>query len=121
MRKLVVALVLGAMMLSSAFPQPPNSQDDPQFIGMLFASLGAVVVVAGLLFAFLTYLTGRSLADRRRRTFCLVMAGISCLHIPWGTALGICTFMVFGRPSVKLLFEPALPPPMPTNGTQATP
>ena len=113
---------IGGMMMSGGFPQPPNSGDDPRAFGMIFAAIGAIVVGAGLVIAFLTFLTGRSIRDRRRRTFCLIVAGLSCLHIPWGTALGVCTIMVLERPSVKLLFRsgassqaadasPATPPP----------
>jgi len=107
----LVYVGLGAMMASSAFPQQANSQGDPRSIGWFFAVLGAVFVVAGLLMAFLTFMVGRNLKYRRHRTFCLVVAGLGCLHIPWGTALGICTFMVLDRSSVKSLFEPPQLPP----------
>ena len=77
---------------------------------------GAVVfVVMGGLFlllaalAWLTILTGRYLAQRRRYTFCLVMAIVTCLSVPLGTVLGIFTLIVLQRPSVKQLFGVGAP------------
>jgi hypothetical protein len=65
----------------------------------------------GLGMALLTLLAGRGLRDRRRRTLIYIVAGLGCLHIPFGTLLSVATFMVLGRDSVKALFEPL--PPMP--------
>jgi hypothetical protein len=36
---------------------------------------------------------------------CMVTAGISCLGIPYGTVLGIFTFLVLSRPSAIALFD----------------
>jgi hypothetical protein len=33
-----------------------------------------------------------------------IFAAISCLELPYGTALGLVTFSVLGRPSVKTMF-----------------
>ncbi len=41
---------------------------------------------------------------RRSRTFCMVVAGISCLEVPYGTVLGVLSFIVLGRDSVSHLF-----------------
>jgi hypothetical protein len=43
--------------------------------------------------------------SRRHRTFSMVVAGLNCLHIPLGTALGTFTFIVLGRDSVRQLYE----------------
>jgi len=105
---------MGAMFMSGAIPLPPTGQGDPRVMGMFFAGIGATFVVFGMGFALLTFLAGRSIRDRRRRILIYVVAGLGCIHIPWGTLLGICTFMVFARPSVKALFErPAAPPVIP--------
>jgi hypothetical protein len=50
-------------------------------------------------------MTAASLGTRRRRTLCLVTAGLTCASFPLGTALGIFTFIVLSRPTVKTLFE----------------
>jgi hypothetical protein len=51
-------------------------------------------------------LSGLFMRDRRHRTFSMVIAGINCLHIPIGTTLGIFTFIVLGRESVRKLYRP---------------
>ncbi len=43
----------------------------------------------------------------RRRLFCLVVAGVECAFMPFGTVLGVFTIAVLMRESVKELFEPA--------------
>ena len=49
-------------------------------------------------------LSGLFLRTRRHRTFSMVIAGITCLHIPLGTLLGVFTFAVLGRESVRKLY-----------------
>src|SRR5260370_11463091 len=89
--------------------------DESRLMGHFYHGLGIGVLIIGLAVTFLTYFTGRSLRDRRHRVFCLIIAAICCLQIPWGTAIGVCTFMVLSRPSVRAQFEPnAMPPPTPT-------
>ena len=72
-------------------------------MGTLFLLVAAVT--------WLTILTGRYLAQRRRYTFCLVIAIITCLSVPLGTVLGVFTLMVLQRPSVKQLFGQTAPAP----------
>jgi hypothetical protein len=40
--------------------------------------------------------------------FCLVMAGIACIFMPFGTALGVLTIIVLMRDSVRELFGVAV-------------
>ena len=51
-------------------------------------------------------LSGLFLRKRRHRTFSMVVAAINCLHIPIGTTLGVFTFIVLGRESVRKLYVP---------------
>jgi hypothetical protein len=39
----------------------------------------------------------------------MVIAGIGCLEIPYGTVLGVFSFLVLGRDSVVPLFSPRPP------------
>jgi hypothetical protein len=68
-------------------------------------AIGCTVFLLGVAMAALYFLAGRSLRIRRRRMFCLILAGLTCLYIPWGTAVGICTIVVLNRPDVKRLFD----------------
>jgi len=76
-------------------------------IGIFFMVFAGAFIVAGWAFAVCLIVAGRRLAARRDYMFCLVMAGIACIFIPFGTVLGVFTIMVLMRPSVKQLFEPA--------------
>jgi hypothetical protein len=67
------------------------------FIG-LFVAWFLVSAVGNLL-------SGIFLRARRHRIFSMVVAGLNCLHIPIGTALGIFTFIVLERESVKKMYE----------------
>jgi hypothetical protein len=73
--------------------------------------MSGIFGVFGLTFAFffaigagLKLMTAIRLKERRSRTLCLVTAGLTCLEMPYGTALGIMTFVVLGRDSVRRQF-----------------
>jgi len=103
---------LGALMLLNPGALGAGGDAPPAFLGYLFATLGSVLLLLGLLFAACLFLAGRFLLQRRHRVFCLVIAGINCLAVPYGTALGVFTFIVLMRPSAQALFS-APPPPLP--------
>jgi hypothetical protein len=73
-------------------------------VGGFLMALAGLFILAGWTFAVCLILAGRSLANRRRYTFCLVMAAIACVFMPFGTILGVFTIIVLMRPSVKELF-----------------
>jgi hypothetical protein len=50
--------------------------------------------------------------------FIMVMGVLSCLSVPYGTLLGICTLVVLHRPLAQAFFASPLPPPLPTNPAQ---
>lgn len=98
-------LGMGGLFLSGVLPRNPNSSDDPRVVGLIFLSIGIAIFLFGLILCSINYWTGRSLKDRRHRTFCLVSACLSFLNIPFGTAIGVCTIIVLNRPGVRALFE----------------
>ncbi len=71
-----------------------------RLIGLGIAGLGGLALTAQLVVAVLQFLAGRFIAMRRHRMFCLVIAGLVCLWVPLGTALGIYTFVILTRPGV---------------------
>src|SRR3954451_20532281 len=58
----------------------------PAVVGALFTILGGFIVLLGATIGGFTIWAGRNLAQRKRYTFCFVMACISCLSVPLGTA-----------------------------------
>jgi hypothetical protein len=73
-------------------------------VGWMFMLMGGAFVLGGWALGFAMIYAGRCLKKRERYTFCLVVAAISCLNMPVGTALGVFTIIVLMRPSVKELF-----------------
>jgi hypothetical protein len=61
--------------------------------GVIFFLVVASLAVAKLVVA-------SCLRRRKSRMLCLVVAGITCLGVPYGTLLGVCTFLVLGRDNV---------------------
>jgi hypothetical protein len=84
---------------------PPGAQPPPAFFGWMFIAFGTIPLLLGWGTAVFVLLAGRFLARRKHYTFCLVMAAIACLFMPFGTVLGIFTLIVLLRPSVKPLFD----------------
>ena len=83
----------------------------PEFMGYMFIGMGSAIILLGSVVGGLTIYSGRCLAQRRGRGFSMVVAGINCLSVPIGTVLGVFTFMVLTRDSVRSLY--ASPPPRP--------
>src|SRR5262245_26279463 len=114
----VFHVLMGVGIVTGAFPQPQGQQPlPPAFMGWMFIAMGGAIMLFGWAFAVGMLVTGRMLAARRRHLFCLVMAGVACLFQPAGTVLGVFTFIVLLRPSVKQLFGAADPPAPAEAGT----
>lgn len=73
-------------------------------MGWFFVVFAGAFILAGWSFAVCLALAGRYLSQRRKYTFCLVMAGVACAFGPFGTVLGVFTIILLVRDSVKELF-----------------
>lgn len=82
-----------------------GSEPPPPFFGWMFLAMGSAAVLAGWTLAVSIFLAGRYLRRRVRYTFCVVVAALSCMLMPFGTILGIFTLIVLMRPGVKAMFE----------------
>jgi hypothetical protein len=106
----IMYLVMGMMMVFSPESFGPTKDQPPAFMGVFLIVLGGVLTLLGWSLAACIAFAGRCLARRKRHTFCLVIAGIACLFMPFGTILGVFSIIVLVRPSVKALFDKATPP-----------
>jgi hypothetical protein len=105
-------------LLGSVFLMIPNGSGDapPAFLGWIFIGAGvAVLVLVGAL-AALEIATGFWIHRRQHRVGSLVVAALLCPSIPFGTMVGVSTFVVLSRPTVKALFGPSSAGP---NGWEA--
>jgi hypothetical protein len=96
------------------FLHPPENRSggEPfpaQLFGLIFVSVGTLMIVFGWAMAICIMLAGRSLEQRRRYGFCMVVAAITCLFPPLCTALGVLTLIVLSRPSVQTQFGQGKP------------
>jgi tryptophan-rich sensory protein len=81
-------------------------QSPPPAFGWIFGIIGLTLFLLMVGVAILKFRAAQCIKHRRSRTFCMVTAAISCLEFPYGIVLGVFTFLVLGRSSIKDLFEP---------------
>jgi len=101
----VIHLVIGLVFIIA--PEVFESKGDapPALVGWLFVIFAGMFIITGWVLAGFIITAGRFLARRRHRLFCLVIAGIECIFMPFGTVLGVFTIIVLMRESVKELFS----------------
>jgi hypothetical protein len=102
----IIHLVLGLVFIIAPNACGHGNDQPPAFLGWLFLFLGSLLILFGWTFAVLTLVAGGCINHRKHYTFCLVVACIECLSVPFGTVLGIFTIVVLNRASVKQLFNP---------------
>src|SRR4051812_23961638 len=109
-----IGLIYVALGLIMAVVVPSNHAANgppPQVVGWIFAAFGGCFVFLGWAIAAAIIYAGRCLAQRKNYTFCLVVAVLSCLMMPFGTVLGVFTIIVLQRPRVQEMFKQAAPAP----------
>lgn len=114
----IIHFTIGLAMVMGQFPQPPAGKNGggppPEFLGWIFVVAAGLGMLFGWTYSIALFIAGRMINRQRRYTFCLVMAGFACLQQPFGVVLGVFSFILLTRKSVKQLFEEnALPPAMP--------
>lgn len=102
----VIHLTVGIFFVVSAHHHSfaPGQNPPPVWFGWIFIIVASVFIVVGLTMSALILAAGRSLAQRKRYGFCLVMGCVECLFFPFGTVLGVFTIIVLNRRSAKQLF-----------------
>lgn len=90
--------------VSQASVSPSGSP--PAFVGFIFAAMGFGMFAIMVVIAILKYRVAVSIDRRKSRTFCMVIAAIGCLEFPYGIVLGVFTFMLLSRDSIRPLFQP---------------
>jgi hypothetical protein len=100
----IIHLLIGIGILSGKLGQHGNEDPSARMVGGFFVVIALLLIVGGLAYAACLAYAGRCLAQRQGYTFCLVMAGVSCLLVPFGTALGVFTIIVLMRSSVAAEF-----------------
>ena len=99
----IIHLVVGILMLQGVITD--NGEALPPFAGWLFVTLGSVFLVAGMVIAVLMLIAGSRIKQRVSHTFCMVVAGIECLLMPYGTVLGVLSLVQLTKPAVREMFD----------------
>ena len=88
-------------------PGTMDSEGDamPACIGWIFIITGGGLMLLGWAFAVCIIVAGRYLARQVHYLFCMVIAAIECIFMPFGTVLGVFTIVVLAKPPVKEMFE----------------
>ncbi len=88
---------------SSGKGAPPPPQAFFAIFKWFYLLMGTMIVASGVG----NVISGLCIQSRRGRVFSLIVAGINCLFFPFGTVLGVFTFVVLLRGSVTEVYEAA--------------
>ena len=97
----LIHIGIGVAMLIGSFD---GNDAPPKFLGLFFIIFPGIMMLCGWILAVCIFIAGSRLAHYRARTYCLVIAGLECLFMPFGTVLGVFTIVVLMKDSVKELF-----------------
>lgn len=100
----VMGLVMSSIFAAAARSGAQTDAMPPESLGTLFGIFGLVFFLFAISLAIIKFVAASCIRRRKSRTFCQVVAGVTCFGIPYGTCLGVCTFMVLGRESVVQQF-----------------
>lgn len=91
---------VGIMLLLGMVPDYPS----PRYAGWMFAIAGGLFFLLGQACAISVIISGRFIAKRKNYLFSIILAGLLCTFAPFGTVLGIFTFIVLHKDPVKRLY-----------------
>ncbi len=95
----VIHIVFGAAMLGEG-----GGRGEAQVVGGVFMLVGLLVMALFWVMGGCVIGAGRFLKQRQHWTFCVVIAALTCLSFPIGTALGVFTLITLFKPEVKAEF-----------------
>ena len=101
-------LIMGLSMLFGNFYPEEVGAEIPfpfEMFGLMFTLIPAAIIIIGWVFAIAIAISGYFLSKRRNYLYCLIVAGISCVFMPFGTILGVFTIVVLMKDDVKNLFN----------------
>jgi hypothetical protein len=98
-----IHIAIGIAMLCGAMDQ--GSNPPPRFLGIFFIVFPSLFIMAAWILAGFVITSGVNLKRRRYHNFCMVIAAVECIMMPFGTILGVFTIILLMKDSVKKLFE----------------
>jgi hypothetical protein len=98
-------VIFQVMFTNPEFWEKSQQGPPPQQVMAIFHWFLWVFVAWFLVGAVGNLLSGLFLRRRRHRVFSMVVAGLNCVYVPFGTILGIFTFVVLSRESVRRSYQ----------------
>lgn len=98
----LIHVAMGIAMLCGTFD---GKDAPPRFFAWIFILIPSAFILMGWVLAGFIVAAGRKLKRRTSHTFCLVIAGLECILMPFGTVLGVFTIVMLTKESVKQLFN----------------
>lgn len=96
-----VHVAIGVAMISGTFANASESSGPPPMIGWFFIIMGSVFILIGWSIAICMIVAGNKLKAHKSRIFCMVVAAIECMFMPFGTILGVLTLIALSKDSIK--------------------
>jgi hypothetical protein len=107
----LVVLIVFAVVPDSAWTANQGTEFSPRFLFLIMAGVVGSLIIAGWALGGLTIFAGRCIRNRKRYVFTLIIAAINCVFVPFGTLLGVLTFIHLRQPDTKNEFQrPATSP-----------
>ena len=86
--------------------ESPQSGDT--VFGWIFVVMGSIFILLGWAVSICIIIAGRKLRQRKSRMYCMVVAGIECMFMPFGTVLGVFTLIALNKDSIKETYAPSV-------------
>lgn len=93
--------LFGVAVFSGELGGPEEAE---RFMGTVVMVFGGAMIVASYAYLTCLVLAARYLGKRKNIGFCMAVAAVSCIFVPFGTVLGVFTLTVLSRDSVKTMF-----------------
>ncbi len=100
---------MGLAMVSGKFFENADGSAPPDAaFGWIFVIMGSMFILFGWAISICIIVAGRKLKHRKSRMYCMVVAGIECMFMPFGTVLGVFTLIALNKESVQEIFAQAV-------------
>ncbi|MBL7940177.1 MAG: hypothetical protein JNL43_12515 [Flavobacteriales bacterium] len=99
-----IFIFLGGFLGSDFIAENSQGEPPPAWLSGFMQAFGWGLFILIEIWGILTIMSGNWISKRRNRTGSMVMAGLNCLNIPFGIALGIFTFVTLNDQEVKGLY-----------------
>lgn len=100
----ILHIVMGILIIQGKMAGQ-GSGEMQRYVGWLFLFFGSAAITFGWAQAICTLIAGLYIKNHKCHTFCVVVAAINCMFMPFGTILGVFSLLVLLKPEVRQLFN----------------